>query len=574
VRGKMLIEKSYDNLEIMKLAQGGKTFYLGSKYNMQREIENFRKNFDEVNKNYCVIIFGSSGGRWIKEFEAEFKDREIIFVEPLDELKDNLDKDISEFNLKLKTLSMENEEFKKYLKGYITKRFAQFIVFSNYDMVFPNEVYNLKEIIKDIVIDKTINENTRIVFSKDWFENYLSNLPHLLTSEVLNQYKDSYKSKPAIIVSAGPSLEKNIRLLKNNEDKFIIITGIRTLKTLEKEGIKGDFACIIDGSEEMYKVSKESLNDMTPLFFSEGANRKVINEYFGKKIYFTSPTFYNLSSILGEYKTDLLFQGGSVAHSCTAIAHYLGCDPIVFIGQDLAYTNNQYHAKSATIDGEKLEVNKNDIYIKDIYGNDIATSYSLDAFRISFEDFIEQNNDRVYINATEGGANIKGTHISTLKEVIDHIKEKVDKEYISEYKTKINDVNIVIRNLKEIINELSKIKKFAKDAVEENKSLLDKFKKNNKEYKKSLNRLDYIDKKVGDKQKEFLLINTLFAPILKEIDIAFYDEQIGNFKDEIEHIKFVAKKGEVLYDNIYITINFAIPYINETIEKLEAVLNE
>lgn len=571
----MVIENSFDNMEIFKINHKNRNVYLGSKYNMEREIESFRNKFLPINKNYKIIIFGSSGGKWIEKYIDEFKERDIIFIEPIKELKEKLEDNISKIKLNIKVLSLDSDNFKNELKSLIDKRFIEFIIFSNYDLVFPNEVYNLKEMIRESVIDKTINENTRIVFSKDWFENYIYNLPSVLTDETLDKYKNVYYDKPAIIVSAGPSLEKNLHLLKGNEDNFIIITGIRTLSTLKKQGIKCDFACVIDGSEVMYKVSKDALNYDTPLFYSEGANKNIIKEYKGKKLYFSSPTFYQISCKLGDFKTDLIFQGGSVAHSCTAIAHYLGCNPIIFIGQDLAYTNNQIHAKNATIEGEKIQADKYDLFVKDIYGNEVPTSYGLDSFRKSFEGFIKYFNNRTYINATEGGANIEGTKVMKLSEVIEQFKDnKIDKSYIKEYKSRNADIDLVIKNLNKNLNELIKAKKMAEEAVFENENLLYKYYNNYKSYKKSLKKLDYIDKKFRQKQREFLLINTLFAPIIKEIDIAFYDDKIGNFDNEAEHIKFVAEKGKILYENINSCIEYALPHIEYIIKELEEMIDE
>lgn len=204
----MVIEYSFDNIEVIKINNKDKSVYLGSKYNMRREIENFIKKFLPVNKNYKIIIFGSSGGKWIDTYINEFKERDIIIIEPLMELKEKLEENISKINLNIKVLSLDSDNFKSELKNSIDKRFIEFIVFSNYDLVFPKEVYNIKDMIKEYVVDKTIDENTQIVFSKDWFENYIYNLPSVLTDEALNEYKNVYKDKPAVIVSAGPSLEK------------------------------------------------------------------------------------------------------------------------------------------------------------------------------------------------------------------------------------------------------------------------------------------------------------------------------------------------------------------------------
>lgn len=573
----MKLEVSFDkmeNLELLKIEKNNKHVYLGSKFNMRREIENFRGKFDKINKKHEVIIFGAAGGSWISEFVEEFKDRDIVFVEPTEDLKNMLEQIINKIDINVNILSLEEGSFEKKLKLLIKKRFIDFIVFSNYDLVFSNEVYNLKEKIKDCVIDKTINENTAIAFSKDWFMNYLSNIVSIFKDNSLNSYKDVYKGKPAIIVSAGPSLEKNIHLLKGNEDKFVIITGIRTLYTLKKEGINCDFACVIDGSEAMYKVSKDSLKYDIPLFYSDGANKKIINEYEGNKIYFTSPNYFKLNRRLGDFGTDVLYQGGSVAHSCTAIAEYLGCNPIVFIGQDLAYTNNQIHASNATIQGEQLKTDKYDLMVEGVNGGVVPTSYSLDTFRKAFESMIELNDEVIYINATEGGANIKGTEVKLLKDVIEKFDEKIDKIPNEKSEKDLNEIKLVESNLKNNLQEIIKLKKLAREAVMENKQLVNKYLKNNKEFKNSLKKLDNIDNKFREKRNEFLLINSIFAPIIKEMDIAFYDEKIDNFENEIEHIKFIADKGEKLYKKIEETIIFSIPYINEAISKLEDSIHE
>ncbi|MBL4932913.1 motility associated factor glycosyltransferase family protein [Clostridium paridis] len=572
----MKIENCFDkinNIELLKLIEDNRSVYLGSKYNMKREISSFKNKFEKINKKYQVVIFGASGGKWIEEFADEFTDRDIVFVEPLKELKDEVKKSIKNLKVDVKVLSLEDEDFRRDLKASIKRRYIEFIVFSNYDLTFPKEVYYLKELIKECVIDKTIDENTVIAFSKTWFVNYLGNLPSIVRDETLSQYKNLFEKKPAIIVSAGPSLEKNLHLLKGNEDKFVIITGIRTLSTLKNEGIEADFACVIDGSEAMYNVSKDAIEYDTPLLYSEGANKKIIKEHKGKTIHFTSPNYYELNQILGNFGEDVLFQGGSVSHSCVSIADYLGCDPIIFIGQDLAHTNNQVHAKKATMSGEKLHADNYDLYVKDIYGNDVPTTYSLDSFRKSFEDFIKITYEKHFINATEGGADIKGTEIKTLKEVIEGYTEKIDKTSINEPKSCNIDISLVKNNLKDILLELIRLKKSGKEAVLENKNLLKNFMKGNKQFHKCLNRLDKIDELFAKKQQEFLLLNSLFAPILKEIDVAFYSDEIDNFKDEVTHIKFVAEKGKTLYESINDRIEFAIPYIEDAIENLEEIIN-
>ena len=69
------------------------------------------------------------------------------------------------------------------------------------------------------------------------------------------------------MLSAGPSLEKNIALLKECHEKFIIISGGRTLSKLKEIGVKPDFFVMIDGDEIAYDLVKENLNWDIPLIF-------------------------------------------------------------------------------------------------------------------------------------------------------------------------------------------------------------------------------------------------------------------------------------------------------------------
>lgn len=567
----MKVERSFDDKDIVKINYKNREVYLGSKYNMTREIENLRESLKGVNKKFKIIIFGIAGGAFIKDLKEDFQELDILIIEPLNELKELVESNIKNFNEDIKVISMEDKEFRNNMKENANKRFIEFKVFSNYDLVFPNEVYEFKKYIDEMLLNKMVDDGTKLCFSKEWVDNYLGNIDKIIKSENLNHYKNVFQDKPVIIVAAGPSLEKNLHLLKGNEDKFIIITGIRTLRTLKNAGIKCDFACVIDGSEVMYEVAREALNEEVPLFFQETANKKIIEEYSGKKIYFTAPIYKELNTKLFNFNTDPLFQGGSVSHSCLAIANYMGCNPIIFIGQDLAYTNNQMHAAGATIKGEELESNFFHLYVDDINGNKVPTTYPLNTFRKSFEEFIKYYDDKVYINATEGGANMEGTLVRTLKEVINENKEIIDKSYIGKQKESNFDVKSIIKGLKEHLSEIKELKKFAEEGVRENKSLTQKYLSNNKEFKKSLDRLDYLDKKLNERGEAFLLLNFLLFPVIREIDIAFYDEKIENFESELEYIKFISEKGAQLYSNISYHIVNIISDIENEIKLLEEI---
>ena len=95
----------------------------------------------------------------------------------------------------------------------------------------------------------------------------------------------------------------------------------------------------------------------------------------------------------------------------------MGCNPIIFVGQDLAFTENRTHSKD-TFSQDIIESNsmRN---VEDIYGNTIHTSKNLYIYLRWIQNRIAVEKEIEFIDATEGGARIKGTRVMKFSEVID-----------------------------------------------------------------------------------------------------------------------------------------------------------
>lgn len=145
------------------------------------------------------------------------------------------------------------------------------------------ESVTISKILKKIIIREDINNNTRNYFSERWFEIFVKNFKYTLNSTFLNDIESKFENKPAIILSAGPSLEKNIEFLKTCYEEFIIISGGRTLSKLEQINVKPDILAIIDGDERSYDLVKNNLNIDVPLVFCNHTNEKIVEKHKGKK---------------------------------------------------------------------------------------------------------------------------------------------------------------------------------------------------------------------------------------------------------------------------------------------------
>ncbi|MBU3181564.1 motility associated factor glycosyltransferase family protein [Clostridium psychrophilum] len=412
--------KTLDGHYVSKIRKDNVDYFLGNRGNYQEDIDTLIKNVSDLRFDSIIIIFGLDTGAYLNDLYNLMCDKnKVVIFEPNKEifLKN---KKIS--NEKVALVFFEEDKIKNQLYSFInSSSFNNLYVhaFGNYREIYEEE-YNFFIETLDCAFHTasssiTISNRFREVFIK----NLICNLDIINQSTAINSFEEKNKNVPAFIVSAGPSLEKNIEdMVKNKElvEKSIVVAGSRTLKALLENGIKPDLLVSIDPIDDNYEMMKEYLDCDTPLVFYEYSNRKILSDYKGEKIYLSTL----LSKIIEELNTLRgTYLGGSIAHTCVDIARTLGCNPIILVGQDLAYTFNQHHSKSATF---KIDNNLNlmaSTNVKDVYGNDIKTTATLNQFRKKLEEYIEtdtKTNDTKYINASYG-ADIMGADHLELNEV-------------------------------------------------------------------------------------------------------------------------------------------------------------
>lgn len=450
---------SKDGLEVLEINQNNKKKVIGSKYNNRVYLDSVIETLENSNIETTIIIFGLGSGMILNNYPLDnYKVRKIIFIEPSIEVYNYNIKFNGEILEKYQLEYITLSEFEKKLNYYIIEDDMldlKFVDSFNCKNIFSDEYNRILKILYDISMSKIINFNTESVFESIHLENYINNLLRINKSIELKKLKNMFENMPAIIVSAGPSLSKNIDILSKNKDKFIIITGQRTLKTLLDKGIEPDIVCSVDPSILCYDMVKTLECDKYILVQTIVANYKLVSK-FKDNIIFNEK---NLEFFANKYLHDnipKLFMGGSVAHACVAFADYIGCNPVVFVGQDFAYTNDKMHADIASYEKTNIEYKKFN-YVDDIYGEKVKTDKILDYYRKNMEKYISTRIEKEYINATEGGANIQGTKIRTLINVSDKI-EKLDKKYIKNKILNSKRIEFTMDILAKIKNDNERLK--------------------------------------------------------------------------------------------------------------------
>ncbi|WP_315121938.1 6-hydroxymethylpterin diphosphokinase MptE-like protein [uncultured Clostridium sp.] len=573
------LEKSKDNRYIIRIKKDGKKIYLGSKYNVQKDIDDFLKDLEDITSQNIIVVFGLSSGEHIKELLKHLEeDNKVLIIEPdKNVLNKFLEIEYAEELLNDDRISLsiyEKEHIKHFLNNYINsisvKNIIKLKISSGYDGIYKKELLNTYDAFKKLMENSLMDNATTKYFSHIFAKAFISNLKHIIEATPINYFKNKFIDKPAIIASAGPSLEKNVHELKEVQDKFIIITGARSLSTLIKNNIIPDFICMIDPIEFNCKFIEDYLDYRIPLIFYENTSYMAMNLYKGPKVLFSENPL--ISSIL-EYDVGNLLSGGSVAHNCTSFASYIGCNPIIFIGQDFAYTEEKFHADSSAFKEDNKVSNKIDfIEVKDVFGNLVKTDRKLNLYRTNMEEIIKYYNNKTFINSTEGGAHIEGTIVQTLDRTIEEYgKEKIHKEKIKDI---LNHPTIVekgkiIEYLEESKEILEKIYKKAEIALDYSNDIYLAYRQGKNININNINKkLDEIDEFIKESREKIILINSLLFEVTE--NVLCNPEYILKFDDnEREKVIKVAEKSRVLYKGIKDSIKEFTPILEEGIESLK-----
>jgi hypothetical protein len=256
-------------------------------------------------------------------------------------------------------------------------------------------------------------------------ENIFKNIEILLRSQNLETITE-YQNKPAVCVAAGPSLDKNIDVLKEYQNEVLIIAADTILERLIDEDIIPDIVGVLERGEKPYKYFFEELfnnNKLPPevTLVGEGVmHKETCNRLQGKKVITLRDTVYSESwfvrNISGVTGYDA---GNSVATLNFSTALSLGCDPIILVGQDLAFgQNGERHTGGTGYDSNiERKISEQEIVeVEGYYGGKVKARKVWWQFKQWFEYKIEETGVKC-IDATEGGAYIEGSHRMDLSEV-------------------------------------------------------------------------------------------------------------------------------------------------------------
>lgn len=266
------------------------------------------------------------------------------------------------------------------------------------------------ERLKGVFITTGGNLQTLMLMAWTYQKNTMGSMGHIIDSPPFRTLFGAFKGKPGIIVSAGPSLDKNIEQLAALKDKAVIIAVDTSLRPLLKAGIEPHLICTGDPQEANWKHLRGTETTDAHLI-AEPMTYSTSLEMFSDRLFIASyedKVMKWLEKFIPDVGHTMCW--GSVATMAFDVARKMGCDPIIFMGQDLSFPGGRTYVEGTYFEDEEkremtveaFEKDRRTVMQTDIYGQPVKTNRQMFAYKEWFRSEFQRTGAKI-VNATEGG---------------------------------------------------------------------------------------------------------------------------------------------------------------------------
>jgi hypothetical protein len=297
-------------------------------------------------------------------------------------------------------------------------------------------------LVADAVATARMSMGTLLMRSAGTVRNELLNIDHYALGAGIEHFEGCARGHLGIVVSAGPSLQRNIHELAVDgvRDRAVIIAAQTTLRPLLDAGIKPHFVAALD----YHHISKRFYEGLTPadvegttLVALPQAHPVIADSWPGRIVWSRALV---LEKVLGPLSgtRQRLPSASTVAHLAYLFARYIGCDPVALIGQDLGFTDGVYYTRGTAIDEvwtpelnpfntianlewQRIVRHRGMLHrLKDINGRSILTDEQMLTYLRRFEVLFGEDAERglTTLDASEGGVRKAHTTVEKLSDVL------------------------------------------------------------------------------------------------------------------------------------------------------------
>lgn len=426
--------------KVLYARMGEETFQLDTMYDSDELLDIWFHNLSDIYFNTKFLFFGLGNGMFVRKIlqNTQSEIRVIVYEPTLNILSKVIEEfDISDILTDRRVLLIvegmnSNTIEENYYSELNYTDLETFIYRSylNYNRLYEKEFFRYMEAVENVC--SSINSTQDVIgrYGEIYYENTFQNMDYFIHGKSLQHlYELLPKDVPAIIVAAGPSLDKNVKDLEKAKGKAFIVAVDTALPPLIRNGIIPDMCISIDGKKKSFHFADAESHEI-PLVCYLLSHALILKQHTAVKFFLNDINHHIQHYLSGKQKVlPIISSGGSVANDAFSLVQLLGFTTIILIGQDLALTGNKSHA-DATLCGQLKWTADRFSDLIEVEGIDGKPVLSKGEYRLYcrwFEEQIRQFPELKVIDATEGGAKIQGTIIQPLLETIEkECKKEVD----------------------------------------------------------------------------------------------------------------------------------------------------
>jgi len=584
--GNVIVELAKTGVPTLKIAIDSRTQYVHSKYDPEKDAERFVSKFE--NETYKHVLFVGTGlGYHIKKFTEKHPDTKFSIYEPDEEVlltyltHTKLDllpvQNLAQIFTGTETDNITN---KMHQLLQSSKGILQIITLPIYERIYGEQINVIMKKTLETLKDKSSSLVTDFFFQQRWTLNSIKNFPTVLkTPNILHDIdKSSFKGKPAIIVAAGPSLNKefeNLRYIKEHGLAYIFSVG-SAINALIEHGIYPDAACTYDPSERnqvvIQRIKDDNITEI-PLVFGSSVGFETLEDYPGKMLHMIMSQDTIAPQLLDtQQEIDVVIDAPSIAVVTFQVLNRLQCNPIVLVGQNLGFQDNKRYAAGIDYDFVENELSEEEkkevLTVKDVYGNGIQTNEGFNRMRQQLELHIGMAIGREVINTTTGGAHIEGTKFIPMDELISN--KFTSKVVYQGWVDKSNGYDIEVTR-----NKLRMISLSEKECRGVWENSFNQLKRINtairlRQSKNMENRFTEFDREF-DKLKQNSFYKNFLEPMVRvQNKILSEESQRVRFeKDGLKKAEVIVHAFTSFLVNVFKQLESVRPYFEEMIERIE-----
>lgn len=531
------------------------------------------KVYKEIDK---FLFFGNLLGTHLKSFQEKINFKCCFIYEPnLEIFRLSLFvTDYKSLNNKSRIIfSVMDEE--NILVEKLNQFFKEIFIYSNYNIKYYKMINVEDGVFHKILSELYLSNGSSYDYTKLLFDTFYSVSKHINKYKILTTKNKSANfsltnDKPSLLIAAGPSLTKNMKWLKENQDKFILVAIGATYKKLFDNGITPDIVTTVDPKYHILDTTHFNLKDVellknTMILASINTPTKILDRFNQEKLF--------LYEVVDTFKDNSNFYNGiSVGEITLSLLLDMDVKEIYLLGTDLAFDEKTglshfegYVNKRENFESEKSKVDevletgrtsrKEFILVKGNKKEQVVTNRM---FALSINQYVriisyfKKSYQNIY-NLCEDGAYIEGTILKNMEDIQDY-KNIENKDFLFNNLEKISEFGLLKNEFRELdirINNMKFIKKVLNEQFFKATNSMNISKFNDK----FLIVLNIIAKK---NDKLFLkIISNYFNFVIPYIYFSLNDKNLSNNDIEIK----LAQVEKVFFKQIENIIDIYVAYL-------------